>query len=168
MLSDIHCLISTAIQDTLHPFPNAFLRRSDFIIRPHLTPAGRTTRLLTRQPDPDPRLCVCCVSLRLGHGHLLPAVREALPGSAGAAAAHGGARGRTELHLQRVQPHLPQPHRTQAPPALAHRSVGAGGGGLQFAFYISAGPLFYRYGFCFVFPLPYPKPFPLAIPVTNN
>ena len=128
MLSDIHCLISTAIQDTLHPFPNAFLRRSDLIIRPHLTPAGRTTRLLTRQPDPDPRLCVCCVSLRLGHGHLLPAVREALPGSAGAAAAHGGARGRTELHLQRVQPHLPQPHRTQAPPALAHRSVGAGGG----------------------------------------
>ncbi|XP_052508727.1 zinc finger and BTB domain-containing protein 16 isoform X2 [Budorcas taxicolor] len=56
-----------------------------------------------------------------GHGCLLSAVREAFPGTERAPAAHGGPRGRAQLHLQRVQPHLPQPHRPETPPALTHR-----------------------------------------------
>ena len=69
------------------------------------------------------KLTLSSLSLRLGHGHLLSAVREAFPDTAGTAAAHGGPRRRAQLHLQRVQSHLPQPHRSQTPPALAHRSV---------------------------------------------
>ncbi|XP_075298583.1 zinc finger and BTB domain-containing protein 16 isoform X1 [Opisthocomus hoazin] len=58
---------------------------------------------------------------RYGHGGVLPAVREAVPDAERPAAAHGGARRGAQLHLQRVQPHLPQPHRAQEAPPLPHR-----------------------------------------------
>lgn len=58
---------------------------------------------------------------RLRYGHLLPAVRKAFPDPDGSAAAHGGARRCPQLHLQWVQPDLPQPHCTQAAPTLTHR-----------------------------------------------
>ncbi|KAM7082929.1 zinc finger and BTB domain-containing protein 16 isoform 3-T10 [Ciconia maguari] len=56
-----------------------------------------------------------------GHGRFLPAVRQAVPDAERPAAAHGGARRGAQLHLQRVQPHLPQPHRAQEAPPLPHR-----------------------------------------------
>lgn len=62
---------------------------------------------------------------RVGHGHLLPALWEALPDPDGAAAAHGSPRRRSQLHLQRMQPDFPQPYCTEASPTLAHRSVEA-------------------------------------------
>ncbi|XP_075377140.1 zinc finger and BTB domain-containing protein 16 isoform X6 [Mycteria americana] len=58
---------------------------------------------------------------RYGHGRFLPAVRQAVPDAERPAAAHGGARRGAQLHLQRVQPHLPQPHRAQEAPPLPHR-----------------------------------------------
>ena len=67
------------------------------------------------------QLRLCPVFHRHRHGCLLSAVREAFPGTERAPAAHGGPRGRAQLHLQRVQPHLPQPHRPETPPALTHR-----------------------------------------------
>lgn len=60
--------------------------------------------------------------LRIRYGYLLFAVREAIPDADGSAAAHGGPRRRAQLHLQRVQPHISQPHRTQAPSPFAYRS----------------------------------------------
>lgn len=79
---------------------------------------------------------VCELSLTLhrdGHGCVLPAVREAVPDTERPAAAHGGARWGAELHLQRVQPHLPQPHRAQEAPPLPHRYGTAGGLGDEVA-----------------------------------
>ncbi|XP_054659392.1 zinc finger and BTB domain-containing protein 16 isoform X3 [Grus americana] len=58
---------------------------------------------------------------RYGHGRFLPAVREAVPDAERPAAAHGGARRGAQLHLQRVQPYFPQPHRAQEAPPLPHR-----------------------------------------------
>lgn len=73
------------------------------------------------------------LSHRYRHGCFLPAVRQAVPDAERPAAAHGGARRGAQLHLQRVQPHLPQPHRTQEAPALPHRygstTMGARGWG---------------------------------------
>lgn len=62
---------------------------------------------------------------RLGHGHLLPSLWEAFPDPDSTAAAHGSARRRSQLHLQRMQPYFPQPYCTQTPPPLTHRSVEA-------------------------------------------
>lgn len=91
--------------------------------------SGDNKSLIMNGPRLSALIPLVCVSFfffsqrRLGHGHLLPAVREALPDPDGAAAAHGGPRRRPQLHLQRVQPDFPQPHCTQASPALTHRSV---------------------------------------------
>lgn len=62
---------------------------------------------------------------RLGHGHLLPALWEALPDPDSIAAAHGSPCRSSQLHLQRMQPDFPQPYCTQASPTLTHRSVKA-------------------------------------------
>lgn len=73
-----------------------------------------------------PRINLWCFLLRrLGHGHLLPALWEALPDPDSVAAAHGSPRRGSQLHLQRMQPDFPQPYCTQASPTLTHRSVKA-------------------------------------------